>query len=97
EQIDPAVRKVLGVAEDEVFFKGSGCDLCHDTGVSGRMAVYELLVMTAELRRLLAQRVPADSIGEQAVRDGMTPLTQSALKVARERKIPLSEVYRVRL
>ena len=97
EQIEPSVRKVLGVAEDEVFYKGVGCDLCHNTGVSGRMAVYELLVMTPDLRKLLAQRVPADVIAEQALRDGMTPLTESALKVARSRKIPLSEVYRVRL
>ncbi|WP_158643319.1 GspE/PulE family protein [Ketobacter alkanivorans] len=97
EAIDPSVRKLLGVAEDEVFYKGRGCDLCHNTGVSGRMAVYELLVMTPLLRGLLSQQVSADAIAEQAVRDGMTPLTQSALKVARSRKIPLSEVYRVRL
>ncbi len=97
EKIDSSVRKVLGVSDDEVFYKGAGCDLCHGTGVSGRMAVYELLVMTQELRQLLAQRVPADVIGQQALQDGMTPLTESALKVARTHKIPLSEVYRVRL
>jgi len=97
EQVDPAIRKVLGVSGDEIFYKSEGCDLCHGTGVSGRMAVYELLVMTPPLRHLLAQRVPSDSIAEQAVQDGMTPLTQSALKLARSGRIPLSEVYRVRL
>jgi type II secretory ATPase GspE/PulE/Tfp pilus assembly ATPase PilB-like protein len=46
---------------------------------------------------LLSQKLPADEIGAQAINDGMTPLTHAALKVAREGKIALSEVYRVRL
>ncbi|HET8710199.1 MAG TPA: GspE/PulE family protein, partial [Spongiibacteraceae bacterium] len=43
EAIDDDVRKLLGVTADEVFYRGQGCEKCHGTGVTGRMAVYELL------------------------------------------------------
>ena len=45
----------------------------------------------------LDSNVPAQSIEQQAIHDGMRPLTQSALQLARDKLIPLNEVYRVRL
>ena len=97
EPVEPAVRQILGVGEDEVFYQGQGCELCHNTGVEGRMAVYELLQMTPALRDLLAQRVPAERLAEQARGEGMIPLTDHALSLARRGRIALAEVYRIRL
>ncbi|WP_097459124.1 GspE/PulE family protein [Mangrovitalea sediminis] len=97
EPTDPEMCRILGVPEDETFFHGLGCDHCNGTGISGRMAVYELLEVTPELRKLIGQDVAADVIEQQAVRDGMTRLTDSALKLARDGHISLAEVYRVRL
>ncbi|WP_241546813.1 hypothetical protein [Thiohalobacter thiocyanaticus] len=61
------------------------------------MAVYELLVMTPELRDILRPDVSADEVRERARAGGMVALTENALKLAREHRISLSEVYRVRL
>lgn len=97
EKVDPEIRKVLGISAEESFKKGQGCDFCHNTGVSGRMAVYELLEMTPRLRSSLNQQLSSDEIAKIALQDGMKPLTENALKAARQGKIPLSEVYRVRL
>ncbi|MEQ5836287.1 ATPase, T2SS/T4P/T4SS family [Marinobacter sp. NFXS9] len=97
EPVAPEVRQVLDVAEDEPFFHGAGCDHYNGTGIKGRMAVYELLEVTPALRQMIVQGVPAAVIEKQAVRDGMTPLTESALKLARTGQISLAEVYRVRL
>lgn len=44
-----------------------------------------------------AGRIAAQQIEQQAIADGMRPLTQSALALARDRLISLAEVYRVRL
>mgnify|MGYP006167829703 CR=1 FL=1 len=49
------------------------------------------------LRALIEPSVSAQSIEQQAIHDGMRPLTQSALQLARDKLIPLNEVYRVRL
>jgi type IV pilus assembly protein PilB len=97
EPVDETVRKFLGVPITEYFYHGAGCDACNQTGFKGRMAVYELLIITPQLRDLLHRDTPVDAIRRQAIADGMRPLTEGALQVARERRISLAEVYRVRL
>jgi general secretion pathway protein E len=60
-----------------------GCLECRMTGYSGRVGVYEILLMTAGQRPLITGEADASLIREQAYRDGMKPLRISgALKVA---------------
>jgi len=97
EHVDSAMRKVLGVPESESFYKGRGCEKCRGTGYQGRKAVYELLQFSPALRKLIHAAVTTQEIHEQAVRDGMIPLTDNALALARTKETSLEEVYRVRL
>ncbi|WP_455204063.1 GspE/PulE family protein [Kaarinaea lacus] len=97
EKVEATVYEALGLNDEEVFYKGKGCEQCRGTGYHGRMAVYELLVMNPALRQLLSKRVGADDIEQAARSEGMTPLTQNALEAARQKKTSLAEVYRVRL
>lgn len=96
EPVDTHVRKLLGVGEEEVFHIGRGCQHCEGLGVRKRMAVYELLEVTPEIRRLIVPGAEADRIHEQAIVQGMVPLTQSAVALARKGVISLAEAYRVR-
>jgi type IV pilus assembly protein PilB len=97
ESFEETIRKVLGVSDDEPFFKGRGCDQCRGTGYSGRIAVYELLQFSGELRSMIHAGITTQEVHQQAVKDGMVPLTQNALALARTKKTSLEEVYRVRL
>ena len=97
EPVDKLMRKALGVPASEKFLQSTGCPECNQTGYRGRKAVYELLLLTPALRALLTPTVPADVIREQAVRDGMVPLTVNAIELARTGQISLAEAYRVRL
>ena len=97
EPIDPLARKALQIKPDETFFAGTGCNECHGTGIKGRVAAYELLQMTPALRALVHEGVSVDELRAQALRDGMVPLTDNALELARSKVIPLAEAYRVRL
>jgi type IV pilus assembly protein PilB len=97
EQVPEHVRHAFGLSADEVFYAGSGCEHCHGKGFAGRIAAYELLEVTPALRALIQPSVAAQAIEQQAIADGMRPLTQSALALARDRLISLGEVYRVRL
>lgn len=97
ETVDPSVRSALGVAPDEVFYRGAGCETCSHTGFGGRIAVYELLRATDALRRMIVPDVVVADLHRQAALDGMVPLTNQALELARQRAISLDEVYRVRL
>lgn len=89
------MRESLGVGPDEQFWRGTGCDECSGTAYRGRIAAYELLEMTPALRRLVSAGASAEQLETQAVKDGMTRLTQQVL--ARAGTISLDEVSRVRL
>ena len=65
------------------MYYAKGCLECRMTGYSGRVGIYEILLMTAGQRPLITAETDAALIREQAYRDGMKPLRISgALKVA---------------
>ena len=60
-----------------------GCLECRMTGYLGRVGLYEIMVMTPTLRKLVTQEADDRVVREQAYRDGMKPLRVSgAMKVA---------------
>jgi general secretion pathway protein E len=60
-----------------------GCLECRMTGYLGRIGLYEIMLMTPALRRLMTHEADDRAIREQAFRDGMKPLRVSgATKVA---------------
>jgi type IV pilus assembly protein PilB len=97
EEVSPAIYRTLGIDSNETFYRGKGCENCNHTGYKGRIAVYELLQMNQEIRSHVLKGVNAEVINAEAITNGMTPLTQNAIKAARNRKTSLAEVYRVRL
>src|SRR5690606_40183363 len=96
EAVDPRVREQLGVAADETFKAGRGCRHCDGLGVFKRAAVYELLEVTPEIRQLIVPGAEADRIHQQALQQGMIPITEAAVAMARRGEISLTEAYRVR-
>jgi type IV pilus assembly protein PilB len=97
DRIDAHVRKHLGLAQDEMFWRGRGCSECGGTGGRGRVAVYELLEMSPQLRELVRAGASHDILEQRAVEDGMVRLTLQALSLARSGLISLNEVFRARL
>ncbi len=60
-----------------------GCLECRMTGYLGRIGLYEIMLMSPGVRRLLVHEVDDGRIREQAWKDGMKPLRVSgAMKVA---------------
>jgi type IV pilus assembly protein PilB len=97
EPVDTLARQSLNVPKDEVFYYGTGCDKCNKTGVSGRMAVYELLRINPSIKAIIKHEVATTDIHQHALASGMIPLTDNALLRARAKEISLAEVYRIRL
>jgi general secretion pathway protein E len=60
-----------------------GCLECRMTGYQGRVGLYEILLMSPEIKRLVSPEIDLSRLREQAMRDGMKPLRISgAMKVA---------------
>lgn len=70
-------------AEKIKVYYGKGCDICNGTGYKGRVAIYEVLTVTAKMREIILKHGSNDDIKKQAIRDGMKTLRMCALtKVA---------------
>lgn len=79
-----------------MFHRGRGCSHCDGLGVHRRRAVYELMVVTPRIRALIVPGAEAEAIHQAALDDGMVPITQAAVALAREGLISLDEAWRVR-
>jgi len=96
EPVDSFVRGALGISEKEVFYRGKGCPTCNNTGYQGRIAVCEIVTVTAEMQHLIHRGGDEEDIRRVAREGGMTTLMQNALSLAREGRTSLEEVFSIR-
>jgi type IV pilus assembly protein PilB len=61
------------------FYKGDGCDHCDGTGYRGRQGLYEVMPVTAKIRRMIMHGDGADAMKQQAIEDGMLTLRDDGL------------------
>ncbi len=103
KQDDPTITAeelhAAGLSPDEVKkvrpVKGGGCATCSDTGFKGRVAVYEVLILTETLKEFVLNGASATEIKREAIRQGMSTLRRSSLNKVMEGVTTLAEVYRV--
>jgi type IV pilus assembly protein PilB len=82
-----------GPAKTE-FFQGTGCNFCTHTGYKDRIGIYELLIMTPELRRLVVGWATQEELRNMAVKQGMRTLRQEAINLVHQDVTSISEVIR---
>ena len=75
--------------------KGQGCGNCSETGYKGRIALYEVMVLSNTLKEFVLNGASAAEIRQEAIREGMQTLRRSALKKLLEGITTLNEVCRV--
>ena len=80
---------------DSPWKRGTGCEACGHSGVRGRRAIHDLLVISSEVRERLANGSPLTEVEAQARREGKSSLFEHALKLAQEGIITLEEALRV--
>lgn len=91
-------KEVIGsnvFSVNDVLYKGTGCEHCRHTGYSGRCAVYEIFLITPEVRQLIVQDASEDALKAEAIRQGMKTLHMQALELAAKGQTTVEEVLRV--
>ncbi len=78
----------------QTFYQGTGCNFCANTGYKDRIGVYELLVMTPELRRLIVGWATQEELRNMAVKQGMSTLRQEAINLVAQDVTSIAEVIR---
>jgi type IV pilus assembly protein PilB len=101
---DTTLMKSLGFTEKEIaettIYKanrGSKCPKCNGNGYKGRRAVCETLYFTREIRNMIAESgdaIDEDAIRDQAVKDGMLTLTDSARELVKMGATTVEEMLR---
>ena len=81
---DPELLHGVGLTPAAVpqLYKGTGCVTCNGTGFSGRIAIFEMLEISKEIRRLILKGASTIDIQEQAEREGMKTLRKAGLELA---------------
>jgi len=80
--------------DKQVFYYGSGCNFCSDTGYKDRIGVYELLVMTPEIKRLIVGWATQEELHNMAMKQGMRTLRQEAIALVNQDITTVAEVIR---
>ncbi|HDY65301.1 MAG TPA: pilus assembly protein PilB, partial [Phycisphaerae bacterium] len=62
-----------------VFYHGKGCEFCRNTGYSGRIGIYEIMMMDDEMRDLIMNRKSSNVLREASRKRGMRTLRESGL------------------
>ena len=84
----------LGMTLDRVFM-GRGCSQCNQTGMKGRVGIYELLLPNDELRDAIASGAPLGTIRTKAKGLGMKTLLEAGFDKVREGLTTVEEILRV--
>src|SRR4029079_4461768 len=58
------------------FRKGGGCEHCRQTGYLGRLAIYEICVISEALQKMVMQKKDGGELKQCAISEGMQTLRQ---------------------
>jgi type IV pilus assembly protein PilB len=78
----------------DLFYRGTGCNFCSDTGYQDRIGVYELLEMTPEIRRLIVGWATQEELRSLAQKQGMRTLRTEATNLVAQDITTVAEVIR---
>lgn len=94
------LRKTLGnlmtTKDEEVkLYKGQGCDLCGHTGYQGRIGIYEVLIISDKIAKLILEKSDSNTIEKQAMEEGMITMKQDGYLKVLEGVSTIDEILRV--
>ncbi len=80
---------------DILLYRAVGCPRCNNTGYKGRMGIYEIMLVSEAIERLIIERKSADEIGRVARAEGMVALRQDGLERVLQGMTSIEEISRV--
>ncbi len=77
--------------------RGSGCQACNYSGMKGRVAIYEVMPISDELRQLILKDASTAELRTMAEQQGMKSLRQAGLAKVLDGTTTMQEILRVTL
>jgi len=95
DKLPEKVKKEIKIPEPLTIFEPVGCRDCHNTGFSGRIALFEILEMTPQLAEIILRETSEAKILEEAKRQGMITMKQDGILKVLDGITTIEEVLRV--
>jgi type IV pilus assembly protein PilB len=93
----PEELKMVGLDPNRIkgsLYRGKGCTECRNTGYKGRLAIFEMIPMARNLRKLVYESANEDDIRQTALKNGMVTLREAGLTRVLDGTTSLEEVMR---
>jgi type IV pilus assembly protein PilB len=100
EETEAPIQTLLSVgfpeseAHNVKLFQGRGCDKCNSTGYKGRVALFEVMDVTEDIREMILSGATAVELRRKAIEEDMITLRESGLQKIREGVTTIEEVVR---
>ncbi|MDP6506501.1 MAG: type II secretion system protein GspE, partial [Planctomycetota bacterium] len=98
EDFEPSEEKDLlaewNVDVPETLYRGKGCPECQGTGFRGRSGVFELMLMTEEIRSIVLRHAAAGEVRKLALSEGMKSLHKDGWRLVLEGRTTVEELLR---
>ena len=92
---EQATCEFFGLPAGTMLYRGRGCAACSGSGLKGRIGIYEVMKMNAELRGMVGRGALAEEIHAAALAHGMVDLRGYAAMLLTEGLTTVEEVTRV--
>lgn len=89
------LRRRYGDKLPVTLYKGRGCRRCQNTGYRGRIGIFEMMVVTDEIRSLIIQNASPRDLRQASAKQGMTSLRDDGFRHLFEGRTTVEEVFRV--
>jgi type IV pilus assembly protein PilB len=98
-QLDRQALVDLGFTEEQMngakLMKGAGCRTCNGTGYKGRVALYEVMRFTDQLKEMVLQGASTAELKAAAIKQGMSTLRMSGIRKVMSGMTSTEEILRV--
>jgi type IV pilus assembly protein PilB len=98
-QMEPEVLAEMGFTQENIarakLMKGVGCRTCNGTGYKGRVALYEVMRFTDNLKEMVLQGSSTAELKAAAIKGGMMTLRMSGISKVMDGMTTTEEVLRV--
>jgi general secretion pathway protein E len=96
-EYEPSAKELgeLGLSNVSVFYKGTGCPCCFDTGYKGRCAIYELMPLSSKIKKQVLKSQDAQELRKIAIQGGMKTLFEQGVNLVLQGITSSAELLRV--
>ena len=89
------LRRDGGITPTEPIYRAVGCSQCGKTGYRGRFGIHEILLVTEEIRGMVAEHAHADDLNKSAIASGMLTLREAGCANVARGYTTVEELLRV--